>query len=559
MGACFFGPGRFLAGLAAGGLLFVAVGTGLGAGVAAEVVDASPAHADTAPPNPATPATVSADALPTVQINGVVWSQVTVGTTVYATGSFTSARPAGAPAGTNETPRANLLAYNITTGRLITTFHHVLNGQGLFVTVSPDGSRIYVGGDFTKVDGQSHGHIAAFSTANGSLISSFKAATNSTVDALAVTNATVYAGGIFTAALGSNRLRLAAFAASTGALLTWAPTADDHKVATMVLTPDRSRVIVGGKFTTINGHPAYGLGALNPVTGALLPWVVGSTVRDAGLNAGISSLRTDGHQIYGTGFVFGAGGNLEGSFAVDPDTGKIHWIEDCHGDSYDTYPAGPLLYLVSHSHYCGNIGGFPQTTPWTFHRATAFTTAATGTITRNPIAGYANYAGKPAPTLLYWFPILTAGTFTGQDQAGWSVTGSSGYISIGGEFPKVNGVAQQGLVRFAVRSLAPNKLGPRYATTLTPTVVSPSPGTARVSWTATYDVDNTALTYKVVRDGKTASPVYTTTVDSSAWHTPTVGFTDSGLVHGSTHSYRVYVYDPLGNSTAGSSRSVVVK
>ena len=80
------------------------------------------AHADSAsaapatPTAPASPATVTADGLPTVQVNGVVWSQVVVGDTVYATGKFTSARPAGSAAGTNETPRANLLAYSISTG-----------------------------------------------------------------------------------------------------------------------------------------------------------------------------------------------------------------------------------------------------------------------------------------------------------------------------------------------------------------------------------------------------------------------------------------------------------
>ena len=42
------------------------------------------------------PATVTSTPLPTVQVNGVVWAQAVVGTTVYVTGEFTRARPAGA-------------------------------------------------------------------------------------------------------------------------------------------------------------------------------------------------------------------------------------------------------------------------------------------------------------------------------------------------------------------------------------------------------------------------------------------------------------------------------
>ena len=63
--------------------------------VSALVVAGAPAVADTAPPS-GTPATVSADALPTVQQNGVVWAEVTVGNTVYATGSFSQTWPADA-------------------------------------------------------------------------------------------------------------------------------------------------------------------------------------------------------------------------------------------------------------------------------------------------------------------------------------------------------------------------------------------------------------------------------------------------------------------------------
>src|SRR5690348_10997259 len=75
-------------------------------------LSAAPALADTAPVPPVTLSTVSADSLPTVQVNGVVWSQVVVGNTVYATGSFSQARPAGSAAGSNQTPRSNILAYN---------------------------------------------------------------------------------------------------------------------------------------------------------------------------------------------------------------------------------------------------------------------------------------------------------------------------------------------------------------------------------------------------------------------------------------------------------------
>src|SRR4051794_14794092 len=109
--------------------------------------------------------TVSDTPLPTVQIdNGVVWSQAIVGTTVYAGGSFSNARPAGAARGTNLTPRSNLLAYDITTGRLISTFAPSLNGQVKVVRASPDGTRLYVGGSFTTAGGATHSKIAAIST-----------------------------------------------------------------------------------------------------------------------------------------------------------------------------------------------------------------------------------------------------------------------------------------------------------------------------------------------------------------------------------------------------------
>src|SRR5690349_18707610 len=63
------------------------------------VVPTQAAQAADPPPPPPPPATVTADALPTWQINGVVWSQAIVGDVVYVTGAFTRARPPGVAAG----------------------------------------------------------------------------------------------------------------------------------------------------------------------------------------------------------------------------------------------------------------------------------------------------------------------------------------------------------------------------------------------------------------------------------------------------------------------------
>jgi hypothetical protein len=148
--------------------------------------------------------------------------------------------------------------------------------------------------------------------------------------------------------------------------------------------------------------------------------------------------------------------------------------------------------------------------------------------------------------MLHWYPKLAIGTVTGQSQSAWAVTGTSHYIALGGEFPRANGVAQAGLVRYAVHSIAPDKVSPQHSSSLTPRVVSLSSGTARVAWQSTWDQDNENLTYSVLRDNS-STPVYTTTEDSTFWQLPSMGFTDTGLKPGSTHTYRIQAVDPDGN------------
>ncbi len=188
----------------------------------------------------------------------------------------------------------------------------------------------------------------------------------------------------------------------------------------------------------------------------------------------------------------------------------------------------------------------------------AFSDAATQTLRREPF-GYTNFEGNPAPSILQWFPRLDAGSFTGTTQAAYSAEANDDYIVLGGEFPRVNGTGQQGLVRFARSTIAPNaERAVDPPATFTPTLRPAGDGQVLLSWRSNWDRDNTDLTYKVVRNGNTANPIHTRTLSSSEWNRPYMSFLDTGATPGATASYRVDITDPWGNERRSNTVSVSV-
>ena len=97
---------------------------------------------------------------------------------------------------------------------------------------------------------------------------------------LGITPSTVYVGGNFTSANGVARTRLAAFTTSTGAMTGWAPAAAGGYVWAMTMTPDKTRVIPAGSFTTLSGQPAYGMGSLMASAGSRQPVAGQDRIRD---------------------------------------------------------------------------------------------------------------------------------------------------------------------------------------------------------------------------------------------------------------------------------------
>jgi hypothetical protein len=245
---------------------------------------------------------VTADGLPTVQINGVVWTQAVVGDRVFAAGEFTHARPGGAAPGSGERRRWNLISYNLHTGAL-NAFAPQFNGPVRALAVSASGQTLYVGGSFTRVGPYTRERFAAFRISDGQLLTK-RPSFNNTVFALAATSSTVYAGGSFTRVNGVARSRLAAVQAFSGSLTGWAPVADNAVLA-LTVTGDRTKVVAGGSFARVNGLISNGMQAVDASSGVRRRWNINTVVKDFGADSSILSLAADGDTVYGTGYAFG--------------------------------------------------------------------------------------------------------------------------------------------------------------------------------------------------------------------------------------------------------------
>ena len=512
--------------------------------------------------------------LPTAQIDGVAWGQLVVGDVVYVVGSFSNARPAGALAGQQEVPRSNILAYDINTGELIEDFAPTLNGAGRSLALSEDGKTLYVAGEFDKVDNEWHSRLAAFdiSHGHGTLISSFQPVFSTTVKDIAVAGDTLYVGGYFTKVNNQQRTRLAALKASTGELLDWTASAEgpNAQIYAIEVSPDHSKVVIGGSFSSVNGSskPGYGMALLSASTGEVLPMPVNDTVRTAGEKAAIFDIAVDDAGFYAT--AYSAVGrldeaNLEGSFKADWN-GNLVWLEPCHGDTYGIAPTKEIVYTVGHAHSCETIYGFPNMPEVRkdgshplYVRAMAFTNSPDITIRHQGVVdGYQDWStsGLKSPTIIGWYPDLEAGKVTKMSQAAYKVDVTDKYVLMVGEFIEADGKVQQGIVRYPRRAGQPTLPPEGKAETLGAKAEVTTSGSVKVSFTATWDRDDPTLTYSLYRDNET-TPVATEKISDTRWALTSHTLEDTGCPAGE-HTYRLVVSDPSGNTITAQTSSITV-
>ena len=347
------------------------------------------------------------------QTNGRVQEIVISGTTAYMVGNFTSVRPAGDPAGTGEVARGDGAAINLTTGALL-PWNPAANTT--IQTAAVNGSTVYLGGLFTTLGGKSHSHLGAVDATSGAVSATWKPKTNAQVMSLALGSNGLYVGGAFTSVDGVARGYLAEVDLNTGAMVPGFAGQTNNKVNAVALTADGSRVVLGGTYTTVNGVNQARMAAVNPTTGAVLPWAIHPAY-------GITALAVDANGVYAAGT--GAGGNV---VAFAPATGQQLWIAGLDGNDQAIAVMDGIVYVGGHfNHYCGPTAGV--------NGCKGATVA-----TRDHLLALAETNGS----LQAWHPSANGvlGVF--------ALAAGNGTLEAGGDFTKIGGVAQQGFAEFPV-------------------------------------------------------------------------------------------------------------
>ena len=181
--------------------------------------------------------------------DGIAYSVDLQGNAVYVGGDFSNAVK-----GKQSVARANVMAVQRDTGELLPGF--VANTNGIVHVVLSDGISVYVGGEFTTVNGVPANHIAKLDAATGAVDPGFHASTTNFVADLVLVGSKLYAVGEFGQMNGVTRQGAALLDKTTGAL---DPTFDpntDGRVNTVAINPAGTKLYLAGVFQSVGGSVA---------------------------------------------------------------------------------------------------------------------------------------------------------------------------------------------------------------------------------------------------------------------------------------------------------------
>ena len=234
-------------------------------------VNPVPGHTQIVPEAPRTNTPLISD--------GEIWDIEVVGNRAFYVGSFSGVRN-NAPGNTTSYSQSQIVAFNLDTGLVDASFRPNITGSLFSVQASPDGSKLFVSGAFSAVNGVARQNIASLDPATGAPLSTFNVSTDGRVTEIAVSATTVYLGGAFTRVNGSVRRSLGAVDINTGSLVASFVNDVTGGVGTngalgiqrMILSHDMRTLVVVHTGRQVDGQDRYGVALISAVTNQLLPW-----------------------------------------------------------------------------------------------------------------------------------------------------------------------------------------------------------------------------------------------------------------------------------------------
>ena len=280
----------------------------------------------------------------TGRVNGRVFSMTRIGGVLFVGGEFEFA--GSGPGDTIPSARSNLAAFSAVDGALLPilstgTDEPVLELSGRDTT-------LYVGGDFSTIQGQSRAHLAAIDVATGN-VTPWNPAPDGPVRSIVPRpgNATVYIGGGF-ATVGANaRSHVAEVDAASGLATAWNPGANATVRALFVAN---GNVYIGGEFTVLAATARNHLGAVDASTGLITRW-------DPNVDDAVNTISAAGSLVYVGGDFLTVGGRLRlHAAAIDASTGLPNQWHPAVNDPVRAILAGPRVVALGGSFEA--IGGY---------------------------------------------------------------------------------------------------------------------------------------------------------------------------------------------------------
>ena len=381
------------------------------------------------------------------------------GETLYLGGTFTNV---------NGQTRNRAAAVDANSGTLVGWNP---NADSAVKAIAISGTNVYLGGDFTNVFSQTRRHLASVDATTGQVTAWNPGASGSSgatdfVEAMIISGGRLFVGGRFTTIGGQSRSRLASFDLSTGLVESWNPNVGTVTIVLPVvyaLAAHQNTIFVAGCFSQVGASNRVNIAAVDATTGLATSW---DAQADYGVVGGlpqayVAAMTVHSNAVFVGGYLFNIGGQpRQFAAALDVTTGDA--------TPWDPRPNMVALAFSGSSNtvYLGGafstLAGLPRVNLAAFDLTTRQITSWNPVTSTNVLAlqiagnrmyiggGFKTVGGLPRTNLaavdlatgnvLDWTPNPNAYVYA---LAAWNNS-----LYVGGAFTNISGTARTNLAEF---------------------------------------------------------------------------------------------------------------